>query len=191
MEWRHSSMLQLLSLFSNTTKTVLGTSLFSGPTSVLAFLRAQLRKAEPFKLLKMLLIGPPRQGKTSLLGALQTGRVAPFIPAECSISTSTWELDKPNGGKNSVRKTKSDMTCVHLSAWCSIPGFDSQTGRGVIILSGLCGLPPPSIHPSSNRSPCTQGHGGGWTQSQPTSGERDQQPFTHLQATPTGNLVTN
>ncbi|XP_032367721.1 leucine-rich repeat serine/threonine-protein kinase 1 isoform X2 [Etheostoma spectabile] len=72
-----------------------------GPAAVLAFLRAQLRKAEPFKLLKMLVIGPPRQGKTALLEALQTGRVAPFTPAECSISTSTWELDKPNGGKNS------------------------------------------------------------------------------------------
>ncbi|KAL6112664.1 lrrk1 [Pungitius sinensis] len=72
-----------------------------GATSVLAFLRAQLRKAEPFKLLKMLLIGPPRQGKTALLDALQTGRVVPFNPTECSISTSTWELDKPNAGKNS------------------------------------------------------------------------------------------
>ncbi|KAM8894430.1 leucine-rich repeat serine/threonine-protein kinase 1 [Spinachia spinachia] len=72
-----------------------------GAASVLAFLRALLRKAEPFKLLKMLLIGPPRQGKTALLDALQSGRMAPFIPGECSISTSTWELDKPNGGKNS------------------------------------------------------------------------------------------
>nr|XP_020479276.1 leucine-rich repeat serine/threonine-protein kinase 1 [Monopterus albus] len=72
-----------------------------GPVSVLAFLRAQLRKAEPCKMLKMLLIGPPRQGKTALLAALQTGRVLPFTPAECSISTSMWELDKPNGGKNS------------------------------------------------------------------------------------------
>ncbi|KAM4602503.1 leucine-rich repeat serine/threonine-protein kinase 1 [Polymixia lowei] len=71
-----------------------------GPVSVLAFLRAHLRKAEPCKLLKMLVIGPPRQGKTALLEALQTGRTSPFTPAECSISTSTWELDKPNGGKN-------------------------------------------------------------------------------------------
>ncbi|XP_076586819.1 leucine-rich repeat serine/threonine-protein kinase 1 isoform X1 [Chaetodon auriga] len=72
-----------------------------GPVSVLAFLRAHLRKAEPFKLLKMLVIGPPRQGKTALLEVLQTGRASPFSPTECSISTSTWELDKPNGGKNS------------------------------------------------------------------------------------------
>ncbi|XP_034413550.1 leucine-rich repeat serine/threonine-protein kinase 1 isoform X2 [Cyclopterus lumpus] len=71
-----------------------------GPASVLSFLRAHLRKAEPFKLLKMLMIGPPRQGKTALVEALQTGRAAPFTPAECSISTSTWELDKPNEGKN-------------------------------------------------------------------------------------------
>ncbi|XP_069567536.1 leucine-rich repeat serine/threonine-protein kinase 1 [Brachyistius frenatus] len=71
-----------------------------GPASVLAFLRAQLRKAEPCKLLKMLLIGPPRQGKTALLEALQSGKASPFTPAECSISTSTWELDKPGRGKN-------------------------------------------------------------------------------------------
>ncbi|XP_034536413.1 leucine-rich repeat serine/threonine-protein kinase 1 isoform X2 [Notolabrus celidotus] len=72
-----------------------------GPGSVLAFLRAQLRKAEPFRLLKMLVIGPPRQGKTTLLEALQFGRTSPFTPADCSISTFTWELDKPNGGKSS------------------------------------------------------------------------------------------
>uniref|UniRef100_A0A4W6D0S7 Uncharacterized protein n=1 Tax=Lates calcarifer TaxID=8187 RepID=A0A4W6D0S7_LATCA len=73
-----------------------------GPASVLAFLRAHLRKAEPCRLLKMLVIGPPRQGKTALLEALQTGRASAFTPAECSISTSTWELDKPNSG--SARK---------------------------------------------------------------------------------------
>uniref|UniRef100_A0A7N6BXJ9 non-specific serine/threonine protein kinase n=1 Tax=Anabas testudineus TaxID=64144 RepID=A0A7N6BXJ9_ANATE len=72
-----------------------------GPASVLAFLKAHLRKAEPCKLLKMLVIGPPRQGKTALLEALQTGKASPFTPAECSISTSTWELDKASGGKNS------------------------------------------------------------------------------------------
>jgi len=76
----------------------------SGPASVLAFLRAYLRKAAPCKLLKMLVIGPPRQGKTSLLEALQTGEAAPITPAECSISISTWELDNPNGDKSSVRK---------------------------------------------------------------------------------------
>lgn len=77
--------------------------LLEGSVSVLALLRAQLRKAEHFRLLKMLVIGPPRQGKTALLEVLQTGKAAPFTTAECSISTSTWELDNPNGGKN-VRK---------------------------------------------------------------------------------------
>ncbi|KAF0043650.1 hypothetical protein F2P81_004987 [Scophthalmus maximus] len=77
-----------------------------GPASVLAFLRAHLRKAEPCKLLKMVVIGPPRQGKSALLEALQSGRAAAFTPAECSISTSTWELEKPNSGKNNVRKTQ-------------------------------------------------------------------------------------
>ncbi|CAN9506910.1 unnamed protein product [Ophioblennius macclurei] len=71
-----------------------------GPASSLAYLRAHLRKAEPCKLLKMLVIGPPRQGKTALLEALQTGKASPFTPTECTISTSSLELDKPNGGKN-------------------------------------------------------------------------------------------
>lgn len=75
-------------------------SAFQGSISVLAFLRAQLRKAEHFRLMKMLVIGPPRQGKTALLEVLQTGKAAPFTPAECSISTSTWELDNPSGGRN-------------------------------------------------------------------------------------------
>uniref|UniRef100_A0A3B5BEW0 non-specific serine/threonine protein kinase n=1 Tax=Stegastes partitus TaxID=144197 RepID=A0A3B5BEW0_9TELE len=67
-----------------------------GPASVLAFLRADLRKAEPCKLLKMLVIGPSRQGKTALLEALQTGKAFPFTLSERSISTSNWELEKPN-----------------------------------------------------------------------------------------------
>ncbi|XP_061669400.1 leucine-rich repeat serine/threonine-protein kinase 1 isoform X2 [Syngnathoides biaculeatus] len=71
-----------------------------GSASVLAFLRAHLRKAAPCRLLKMLLIGPPRQGKSSLLRALQTGKASPpFTPAvECGVSTSTWEMEC--GGKN-------------------------------------------------------------------------------------------
>ncbi|KAG7278119.1 hypothetical protein CRUP_019429 [Coryphaenoides rupestris] len=72
-----------------------------GPASILAYLRAHLRKAEPCKLLKMLLVGPPRQGKTALLEALNAGRSAPaFASNTCSISTSTWELDKPGCFKN-------------------------------------------------------------------------------------------
>ncbi|XP_067105188.1 leucine-rich repeat serine/threonine-protein kinase 1 isoform X1 [Osmerus mordax] len=73
-----------------------------GSVSVLAHLRAHLRKAEPCKLLKMIVIGPPRQGKTALLEALRTGRTSPFTPPERSISTSTWELDRPNGIKTGV-----------------------------------------------------------------------------------------
>lgn len=72
-----------------------------GPASILAYLRAHLRKAEPCKRLKMLLVGPPRQGKTALLDALNAGRSAPtFTSTTCSISTSTWELDKPGGTRN-------------------------------------------------------------------------------------------
>lgn len=81
-------------------------ALFSGPVSVLAYLRAHLRKAEPSKQLKLLVIGPPRQGKTALFDILQNGKASPFTPAERCISTSTWELEKPNGGKNNVILTK-------------------------------------------------------------------------------------
>uniref|UniRef100_A0A8C4ZLF4 non-specific serine/threonine protein kinase n=1 Tax=Gadus morhua TaxID=8049 RepID=A0A8C4ZLF4_GADMO len=71
-----------------------------GAASILAYLRAHLRKAEPCKLLKMLLVGPPRQGKTALLEALNAGRTSAFSTSDCSISTSTWELDKPGGCRN-------------------------------------------------------------------------------------------
>lgn len=91
-----------------------------GPASVLAFLRAHLRKAEPCKLLKMLVIGPPRQGKTALLEALQTGKASAFTPSESSISTSTWELEKPNGGKNNVSAMRKVQMCnlyfMHMHA---------------------------------------------------------------------------
>ncbi|CAL8349402.1 unnamed protein product [Merluccius merluccius] len=71
-----------------------------GAASILAFLRAHLRKAEPCRLLKMLLVGPPRQGKTALLEALNAGRTSAFSTTESSMSTSTWELDKPGGCRN-------------------------------------------------------------------------------------------
>ncbi|XP_062246581.1 leucine-rich repeat serine/threonine-protein kinase 1 isoform X1 [Platichthys flesus] len=87
-----------------------------GPASVLAFLRAHLRKAEPCRLLKMLLIGPPRQGKSTLLEALQSGKASTFTPNECSISTSMMELEKPNSGKNNVRKTAL-KDCVAFNVW--------------------------------------------------------------------------
>lgn len=87
-----------------------------GPASVLAFLRAHLRKAEPCRLLKMLVIGPPRQGKTTLLEALQSGRTSNFSPTECSISTSMLELEKPLGVKNSMKKTQTKDS-VAFNVW--------------------------------------------------------------------------
>ncbi|KAM4596959.1 leucine-rich repeat serine/threonine-protein kinase 1 [Fundulus diaphanus] len=80
-----------------------------GPASVLAFLRAQLRKAEPCRLLKMLVVGPPRQGKSALVEALLTGKASPFTPSDCSISTFSWELEKPNAGKNNKESVMFNM----------------------------------------------------------------------------------
>ncbi|XP_064192700.1 leucine-rich repeat serine/threonine-protein kinase 1 isoform X1 [Anguilla rostrata] len=73
-----------------------------GPAAVLGYLRAHLRKAEPCKLLKMIVVGPPRQGKTTLLEALQTGRVGQFLPLDSSIRTSAWTLERPSGVKTNV-----------------------------------------------------------------------------------------
>uniref|UniRef100_UPI00398E8825 leucine-rich repeat serine/threonine-protein kinase 1 n=1 Tax=Pristiophorus japonicus TaxID=55135 RepID=UPI00398E8825 len=73
-----------------------------GPTSVLAFLRAQLRKAEPCKLLKMIVVGPPRQGKSTLLESLQSGKPSHTMYRERSIKTSSWELPRPATVKTKV-----------------------------------------------------------------------------------------
>ncbi|XP_015198818.2 leucine-rich repeat serine/threonine-protein kinase 1 isoform X2 [Lepisosteus oculatus] len=81
-----------------------------GPAAVLGFLRAHLRKAEKCRLLKMIVVGPPRQGKTTLLETLQTGRVTQFLPTECSIRTSTWTLDRPSG-------VKSHTDSVEFNVW--------------------------------------------------------------------------
>ncbi|TRY84280.1 hypothetical protein DNTS_013412 [Danionella cerebrum] len=71
------------------------------PAAVLAFLRAELRGAEPCRLLKLMVVGPPRQGKSALLEGLQTGKPSPFINTECSIHTSNWNMERP-GGMESV-----------------------------------------------------------------------------------------
>ncbi|KAK1160778.1 leucine-rich repeat serine/threonine-protein kinase 1-like isoform X1 [Acipenser oxyrinchus oxyrinchus] len=81
-----------------------------GPSAVLAFLRAHLRKAEKSKLLKMIVVGPPRQGKSALLEALQTGKVPQMMQNETSIRTTKWELEKPNG-------VKAKMDSVEFNVW--------------------------------------------------------------------------
>uniref|UniRef100_A0A3P9J7W9 non-specific serine/threonine protein kinase n=1 Tax=Oryzias latipes TaxID=8090 RepID=A0A3P9J7W9_ORYLA len=70
-----------------------------GPASVLAFLRAQNRRAEPCQQLKMLVVGPARQGKTALIQALLSGKVSPFTHAEHSVTTFTWETERGGAGK--------------------------------------------------------------------------------------------
>uniref|UniRef100_A0AAR2LAM3 non-specific serine/threonine protein kinase n=1 Tax=Pygocentrus nattereri TaxID=42514 RepID=A0AAR2LAM3_PYGNA len=68
-----------------------------GPAAVLAFLRAELRRAEACRLLKLMVVGPPRQGKSALLEGLQTGKSSSFLSSERSVRTSTWELERPSG----------------------------------------------------------------------------------------------
>ncbi|XP_072324910.1 leucine-rich repeat serine/threonine-protein kinase 1 [Scyliorhinus torazame] len=73
-----------------------------GPSAVLAYLRAQLRKAVPCKLLKMIIVGPPRQGKSTLLETLQSGKATHNISKEGSIQTTSWELLRPASLKTKV-----------------------------------------------------------------------------------------
>ncbi|XP_036442121.1 leucine-rich repeat serine/threonine-protein kinase 1 [Colossoma macropomum] len=73
-----------------------------GPAAVLAFLRAELRRAEACRLLKLMVVGPPRQGKSALLEGLQTGKSSSFLSSEHSVRTSTWELERPSGVKTGV-----------------------------------------------------------------------------------------
>ncbi|XP_038602280.1 leucine-rich repeat serine/threonine-protein kinase 1 isoform X2 [Tachyglossus aculeatus] len=73
-----------------------------GPKAILAYLRAQLRKAEKCKQMKMIIVGPPRQGKSTLLEVLQTGRVPQMLHSDATIRTTKWELQKPAGLKAKV-----------------------------------------------------------------------------------------
>uniref|UniRef100_A0A672LW85 non-specific serine/threonine protein kinase n=1 Tax=Sinocyclocheilus grahami TaxID=75366 RepID=A0A672LW85_SINGR len=73
-----------------------------GPAAVLAYLRAELRGAEPCRLLKLMVVGPPRQGKSALLEGLQTSKPSSFINTDRSIHTSGWDLERPGGVKSAV-----------------------------------------------------------------------------------------
>lgn len=75
----------------------------TGPKATLSFLRAQLRKAEKCKLMKMILVGPPRQGKSTLLEILQTGKAPQLAHSEATIRTTKWELQRPAGSKAKVK----------------------------------------------------------------------------------------
>ncbi|NXL26560.1 LRRK1 kinase, partial [Setophaga kirtlandii] len=77
-----------------------------GPKTVLAYLRAQLRRAEKCKLMKMIVIGPPRQGKSTLVEILQTGKVPQMMHSEATIRTTKWELPKPVGHKAKVKSVE-------------------------------------------------------------------------------------
>ncbi|XP_051969455.1 leucine-rich repeat serine/threonine-protein kinase 1 [Xyrauchen texanus] len=81
-----------------------------GPTAVLAYLRAELRGAEPCRLLKLMVVGSPRQGKSTLLEGLQTGKPSPFINTDCSVHTTSWVLERPSG-------VKSDIDSVSFNVW--------------------------------------------------------------------------
>lgn len=97
----------------------------TGPKTVLAYLRAQLRRAEKCKLMKMIIVGPPRQGKSTLVEILQTGKVPQMMHSDATIRTTKWELPKPVGHKAKVksgRKSSAPVGCWSLagSIWAEI-----------------------------------------------------------------------
>ncbi|ELV13456.1 Leucine-rich repeat serine/threonine-protein kinase 1 [Tupaia chinensis] len=77
-----------------------------GPKAMLSYLRAHLRKAERCKLMKMIIVGPPRQGKSALLEILQTGRAPQGMHGEATIRTTKWELQRPAGSKAKVESVE-------------------------------------------------------------------------------------
>ncbi|MEE6503637.1 hypothetical protein FKM82_004886 [Ascaphus truei] len=81
-----------------------------GPGTVLAYLRAQLRRAERCQMVKMIIVGPPRQGKSTLSEVLQTGKVSQQMQEENAIQTSRWELPRPVG-------TKAKVDAVQFHVW--------------------------------------------------------------------------
>ncbi|XP_034640793.1 leucine-rich repeat serine/threonine-protein kinase 1 [Trachemys scripta elegans] len=81
-----------------------------GPKTILAYLRAQLRKAEKCKLMKMIIVGPPRQGKSTLIEILQTGKAPQMMHSDATIRTTKWELQKPAG-------LKAKIDSVQFNVW--------------------------------------------------------------------------
>uniref|UniRef100_A0A8D1F7J5 Leucine-rich repeat serine/threonine-protein kinase 1 n=1 Tax=Sus scrofa TaxID=9823 RepID=A0A8D1F7J5_PIG len=77
-----------------------------GPKAMLSYLRAQLRKAEKCKQMKMVIVGPPRQGKSTLLEILQTGRAPQVAHGEATIRTTKWELQRPAGSRAKVESVE-------------------------------------------------------------------------------------
>uniref|UniRef100_A0A452HCZ7 non-specific serine/threonine protein kinase n=1 Tax=Gopherus agassizii TaxID=38772 RepID=A0A452HCZ7_9SAUR len=81
-----------------------------GPKTILAYLRAQLRKAEKCKLMKMIIVGPPRQGKSTFIEILQTGKAPQMMHSDTTIRTTKWELQKPAG-------LKAKIDSVEFNVW--------------------------------------------------------------------------
>jgi hypothetical protein len=94
---------------------------------MLSFLRAQLRRAEKCRLVKMIVMGPPRQGKSTLLEILQTGR-APQVAHSETIRTTKWELQRPAGSRAKVK----DVRRESLRGWRWGGGY---LPRGTVLLS--------------------------------------------------------
>uniref|UniRef100_A0A673NPC8 Leucine-rich repeat serine/threonine-protein kinase 1-like n=1 Tax=Sinocyclocheilus rhinocerous TaxID=307959 RepID=A0A673NPC8_9TELE len=71
----------------------------AGPAAVLAYLRAELRGAEPCRLLKLMVVGPPRQGKSALLEGLQTSKPSSFINTDRTVFLMGTKKISPQGQK--------------------------------------------------------------------------------------------
>lgn len=71
--------------------------------------------------MKMILVGPPRQGKSTLLEILQTGKAPQVAHSEATIRTTKWELQRPAGSKAKVKDGGHEVGGRELSVGCSSP----------------------------------------------------------------------
>ncbi|XP_061408692.1 leucine-rich repeat serine/threonine-protein kinase 1 isoform X1 [Lethenteron reissneri] len=74
----------------------------NGTPAILAYLRAQQRRSQHCYSLKLMVVGPSHQGKTSLLSSLRHRRKPPPPPVsggypDMPIVLSTWDLQRPLG----------------------------------------------------------------------------------------------
>uniref|UniRef100_S4RGU2 Leucine-rich repeat serine/threonine-protein kinase 1 n=1 Tax=Petromyzon marinus TaxID=7757 RepID=S4RGU2_PETMA len=74
----------------------------NGTPAILAYLRAQQRRSQHCYSLKLMVVGPSHQGKTSLLSSLRHRRKPPPPPVsggcpDVPIVLSTWDLQRPLG----------------------------------------------------------------------------------------------
>lgn len=104
--------------------------------------------------MKMIVVGPPRQGKSTLLEILQTGRAPQAAHSEATIRTTKWELQRPAGSKAKVKDGQRaepvggrDFTGGPFSSSLETPGFSPPGVQGRLqgpVCAVYCSNPAPA-----------------------------------------------